>query len=41
MKIEFSHYGLDGPRNIGILIRMNKVGVMLCFWKWYLDLRLK
>lgn len=40
-KYEASSFGPNGPRNFGILVRMNRVGFMLCFWKWYLDLEIK
>lgn len=40
LKYEASHYGPQGPRNFGLLIRMNRIGFMLCFWKWYLDANL-
>jgi hypothetical protein len=40
IKSEFSFYGAEGPRNFGLLIRMNRIGFMLCFWKWYWDVEL-
>lgn len=41
LRVAFSHFGPDGPRNFGLLIRMDRVGVMLTFWKWYLDVEIK
>lgn len=40
IKYEFSHWGPEGPRSCGLLIRMNCIGFMLCCHKWYLDVRL-
>lgn len=40
LKKTFSHYGPEGPRNIGILIRMNRASIMFVFWKWYLELEI-
>jgi hypothetical protein len=36
-KYEASYYGPEGPRNFGILFRMNRIGFLAVFWKWYFD----
>ncbi len=41
IKIIQSHFGPEGPRNIGMLIRMNEVAVIFYFWKWYLEIKVK
>jgi hypothetical protein len=32
LKYEFSHWGAEGPRSAGLLIRLNKIGFLICFW---------
>lgn len=38
LSYECSHYGADGPRNFLVGLRFqNQVGLIIVFWKWYID----
>ena len=39
VKWECSHYGKEGPCNIGLLVRLNQPGFLLVIGRWYLDVR--
>lgn len=41
MKIEFSHFGPTGPRQLGMMIHLHCIGFLIVIWKYYLDVRIK
>lgn len=39
-KWALSHYGEQGPRSVGLILRLETIGFTIFFWKWYFDFRL-